>query len=339
MSPQLVSFPIPDNEDQRLAALRSYAILDSAPEMDFDALTRVAAHALHVPIAVVGLLDADRLWIKSHFGMDIPQLDRKIAFCAHSIMTPDEILVVENLKEDERFRDNPLVTEEPHLRFYAGAPLVDAQNHVLGTLALADTIPRKFDEAHRRILKDLALLVMVALDHHRLTAQLARYASTDHLTDLLNRGAFESAMRSQLAHSERCGEKFSVMYMDLDGFKLANDKFGHAAGDEVLREVARRLSRVKRDEDVLARIGGDEFAVLVRGDAESASNLGNRIEQAMQACIPLSCGSQACIGISVGIADYAVSGESYDALLARADSNLYQNKRNRREPGYPGMNI
>ena len=334
MSLQFETYPVPDNESQRHAALNTFAILDSAPEMDFDALTRVAAHALHVPIAVVGLLDADRLWIKSHFGLDVPQLDRRIAFCAHAVMKPDEILVVENLMEDARFKGYPLVADAPRLRFYAGAPLVDANKNVIGTLAIVDTIPRKFDEEHRRILKDLALLVMVVLDHHRLAAALASRARTDYLTNLLNRGAFESALHAQIAHAGRSGEIFSVLYMDLDGFKQANDRFGHARGDAVLREVARRLDHVKRDEDILARLGGDEFGMLVRGDMQSARKLADRIEKSMQTAISISCDRQACIGISVGIGEY-VAGESQDALLARADQDLYQNKRAHRPATLP----
>jgi len=139
---EIIQCPVPENEAQRLQAVRSYEILDSAPEMDFDALTRVAAYTFDAPAAVVGLMDSDRLWFKSRFGLDVPQLDRQIAFCAFAVMRPDELLVVEDLAQDPRFRGNPLVVEAPNLRFYAGAPLVDHQGYALGTIAVVDVRPR-----------------------------------------------------------------------------------------------------------------------------------------------------------------------------------------------------
>ena len=102
--------PLPQNEDQRLDALRSYEILDSDPELEFDALTRIATHTFNTPIAVVAMMDSDRLWFKSRIGLDIPQLDRKIAFCAHTINTPDAPLIVNDLSSDIRFARNPLVS-------------------------------------------------------------------------------------------------------------------------------------------------------------------------------------------------------------------------------------
>ena len=108
---------IPGNEAQRLQAVHSYDILDTPPELDFDTLTRVAAHAFNTPAAVIGLMDSDRLWFKSQLGLGVPQLDRQIAFCAHAIMRPDEPLVVEDLRQDHRFQRNPLVTQPPTCAF------------------------------------------------------------------------------------------------------------------------------------------------------------------------------------------------------------------------------
>src|SRR5665647_955542 len=134
----MINCPLPQNEAQRLQAVLSYEILDSGPEVDFDALTRVAAHTFDVPAAVVGLMDSDRLWFKSRFGLDAPQLDRQIAFCAFAVMQPGELLIVNDLALDPRFKGNPLVTAAPHLRFYAGAPLVDQHGYALGTIAVVD---------------------------------------------------------------------------------------------------------------------------------------------------------------------------------------------------------
>ncbi|MBI5430546.1 MAG: sensor domain-containing diguanylate cyclase [Nitrosomonadales bacterium] len=332
MGNEIMQCPIPENEAQRLEAVRSYEILDSSPEVDFDALTRVAAFAFDAPAAVVGLMDSDRLWFKSHFGLDVPQLDRQIAFCAHAVMKPNELLVIEDLAEDTRFSRNPLVVNAPNLRFYAGAPLVDHKGYALGTIAVVDVKPRKFSETQRHVLRDLSKLVMTALDNRRRALLLSRMARTDHLTGLANRADFDDVLSSQMAHTARTGETFALLYMDLDGFKMANDHFGHATGDEVLREVARRLSQQVREQDALARIGGDEFGVVIRGGTlESAQMLAKRIDHAVSAPIGIPGGGQVSIGISIGIATYCDSSEPHLALLERADRELYQAKRVKRE--------
>jgi GAF domain-containing protein len=124
--------PFPDNEQKRLNAVWSFQILDAEPELEFDALTRIASHALGAPIAVVAMMDTDRLWFKSRLGLEILQLDRKIASCAHAIMRPHEPLVVPDLMADQRFSDNPLVANSPHIRFDAGAPIVEPASHASG---------------------------------------------------------------------------------------------------------------------------------------------------------------------------------------------------------------
>jgi signal transduction histidine kinase/ActR/RegA family two-component response regulator len=167
-------FLVPENESERLRILRSYDIVDTPAELSFDALTRVAMHALNTPAAVIGLMDADRLWFKSQIGLGVAQLDRQIAFCAHAIMRPDELLVVEDLQQDARFRDNPLVTQEPYLRFYAGAALVDCHGYALGTIAVVDTQPRKFSEVQRTLLRDLSALVITALENRTAASELER---------------------------------------------------------------------------------------------------------------------------------------------------------------------
>lgn len=320
--------PTPDNEPQRLAALRAYDILDTPPEPDFDAVVRIASHAFGVPIAVVAMLDSERLWFKSKLGLELPQLDRRIAFCAHAIMRPREPLIVPDLRADARFAANPLVAGAPHIRFYAGAPVVDAAGHALGTLAVIDAQPRTFSDAQREALVDLSTMVMTALQSRRRALDLERLAMTDHLTGIANRAQFDQAISAELRHAMRTGEVFSVLCLDLDGFKDVNDGFGHAAGDEVLCEVARRLAQQVRLGDVLARLGGDEFAVLMRhGDQDAALTLAQRIAKAVHEPITLSSGDTVGVGISVGLASYTDAVPSVAALLAQADQALYQAKR------------
>jgi diguanylate cyclase (GGDEF)-like protein len=324
--------PFPENEPLRLQALRSYEILDTDPELEFDALTRVAAHAFSAPIAVVAMMDADRLWFKSKLGLDIPQLDRKIAFCAHAIMRPREAMVIPDLRSDDRFAENPLVAQPPHLRFYAGAPIVDPTGLPLGTIAVIDAQPRSFSDTQRDALMDLSTLVVTALQARRRALDLQRLAMTDYLTGIGNRVRFEKALVAELSHAMRAESPLSVVCMDLDEFKSVNDTFGHAAGDEVLCEVSRRLSALVRQGDVLARLGGDEFAIVMRdADHASAATLVERIAKTVRQPIALSMGQTVGIGISVGLATHTDGVSSAAALLARADRALYEAKRQSRD--------
>jgi diguanylate cyclase (GGDEF)-like protein len=319
--------PIPENESQRLRAVMSYEILDTAPELEFDALTRVAAHSFATPVAVVALMDSDRLWFKSKLGLSVPQLDRKIAFCAHAIMSPNEPLVVQDLHNDQRFAGNPLVANAPHLRFYAGAPIVDDKGNALGTIAVIDTEPRIFTDAQRHTVCDFATLVMTALDARKRAIELTRLATTDYLTGIANRAQFDLVNASEMGRAVRSGNPYSVLCMDLNGFKDVNDLYGHAAGDMVLREVADRMANVKRVGDLVARLGGDEFAVIARDSAyDDALVLAQRFIRAIEQPIMLAADLTIKVGVSLGIATSSPACTSAAALLDKADSALYKKK-------------
>lgn len=321
-------FLLPDNEQQRLAAVRYQSILDTLPEFEFDTLARVAAGAMNMPMAVIGLMDADRLWFKAKVGLEVPQLDRQIAFCSYAILRPNELLEVQDLSEDERFRYSPLVADSPRLRFYAGAPLVDPMGFALGTLAVIDTQPRSLNDMQRDLLKDLAALVVLALEKRLNELKLGEMALTDYLTGLANRVEFDRVLKAEMAHTRRTGEQFTVFYMDLNGFKAINDFYGHVAGDEVLKDVASRMQEQVRTEDLLARLGGDEFAVLMRQDFyESSHTLKQRIIDAMAPPVMLSNGELVQVSIAVGSATYTDASESITDLLCRADKSLYEVKR------------
>jgi diguanylate cyclase (GGDEF)-like protein len=207
-----------------------------------------------VPIATVSLIDTNRQWFKSSSGISVCDTSRDISFCAHAILS-DDIMHVENALKDERFFDNPLVIGEPKIRFYAGCPLV-VNNLKMGTFCLIDKKPRHFSEEDRQLLRDLAGMAEQDL--------AATYlATTDELTELVNRRGFENYSRHALSFCRRLKRPVTIVFFDLNGFKEINDQFGHAEGDFILKTFAEGMRAVFRESDVLARFGGDEFVALL----------------------------------------------------------------------------
>ncbi len=133
---------LPQNEEQRLEALRSYKILDTLPEEEYDSITKIAAEICDTPIALVSLIDAKRQWFKSRYGLNVTETPRDFAFCAHSILEPNELFIIPDATKDPRFFDNPLTTDIPNVVFYVGAPLITQEGYALGTLCVIDNKPR-----------------------------------------------------------------------------------------------------------------------------------------------------------------------------------------------------
>ncbi|MDG1819980.1 MAG: EAL domain-containing protein [Porticoccaceae bacterium] len=156
--------PLPTNEKQRLEALRSLDLLDSKAESEFDELTALAAQICNVPVALVSLVDENRQWFKSKVGLEVDETSREVAFCAHSILNPEQIMEIPDAHLDKRFADNPLVTEDPKIRFYAGAPLTTSSGHTLGTLCVLDYNPRSLTDSQKTALDMLRLLTVQQIE-------------------------------------------------------------------------------------------------------------------------------------------------------------------------------
>ncbi len=153
---------VPPDDDARVQSLRRLLVLDTPPQERFDSLTAYAASVFQVPIALVSLVDRDRQWFKSRCGLGVTQTPRDLSFCGHAILR-DEVMVVRDAWADERFRDNPLVTGDPFIRFYAGAPLVLEDGHKVGTFCLIDRRPRTLDAWEQAHLRDLARVAALEL--------------------------------------------------------------------------------------------------------------------------------------------------------------------------------
>jgi GAF domain-containing protein len=155
--------PLPPDESARLAALQRYNILDTKAEAAFDVIAKLAANICDASVASIGLIDHERLWFKSIYGLALAETSRESALCAHAI-AQDDLLEVPDFSGDERFRHHPLATVEPKLRFYAGAPLRTPDGHALGTICVMDPRTRTLTEKQRSALKGLAVLVMNLLE-------------------------------------------------------------------------------------------------------------------------------------------------------------------------------
>ncbi|MFK3659176.1 diguanylate cyclase [Scandinavium sp. NPDC088450] len=253
----------PENETQRLASLRESGILDAGDPARFDRLTRLARRLFNVPMAMVSLVDEESLVFKSCNGLRYASLPRDISFCGHVILSETPLLVPD-ARNDARFSDNPLVTGEPHIRFYAGYPLRLPDGAMVGSFCLLDHDKRTFTDDDVAVLKDLAAIVE---DEFETIAE----ATTDVLTGLLNRRGFEHLANFAISSAHRRAEPLTLGWLDLDRFKEINDRFGHAEGDVALRQMAQLLTNAFRDSDLLVRHGGDEFGILFSDTDESGA--------------------------------------------------------------------
>lgn len=306
-------------ERERLCALDRYDVLDTPPEEAFDRITRLVRRVFEVPIAAVTLIDGHRQWFKSRQGLDVAETDLAQSLCHMAVMR-GEPLVIENTLHDPRVRTNRCVTEGLKLRFYAGIPLVTPDGHTVGTLCAADIEPRSFSPHEVEILSDLARLVLSELE-------LRTLATTDALTGTMSRRAFREEAGRALSLAKRHSNDLSLLMFDLDHFKRVNDTHGHGAGDLVLSEVTAACRRDLRTSDLMGRLGGEEFAILLPHTGSSAAFAVAEKLRSSIARLRLTVGTaEISATASFGVCGIDASVHDVDTLLERSDKALYAAK-------------
>ena len=330
--------PIPDNELERIESLRRMLLLSSPDEEAFDRVTRTVKRMFSVPIALVSLIDSQRQWFKSCIGLPIRETAREISFCGHAI-AHNQLLVVENAAADPRFSDNPLATGEPHVIFYAGRPLYNAEGYAVGTLCMIDHHPRTFTVEDRRSLDDLGYWVEnifatreLSQTQQALLAELdeaRRSSMLDPMLNIWNRAAAMMMLERESLRAFRSHSPLSIMMIDVDHFKQINDEFGHPGGDAVLIEIAKRMLGTTRTYDTLGRWGGDEFmVVLPDASPEKAAEIAQRLLRSVE--YPFLLDEKIVeFSISIGIstADFITETPEANEHLARAEQALLTAKR------------
>lgn len=313
---------IPKNEAERLHALRALRILDTSHEERFDRITRVAKRMFNVAISLISLVDESRQWFKSRQGIEASETPRDVSFCGHAI-NHDGLFIITDALIDERFFDNPLVTDAPNIRFYAGCPLKLRQGINIGTLCIIDSKPRVFDEEDQLLLKDLGTIIEQEI-------QSIQLATLDELTLISNRRGFMTMVNQMLKVCQRDKKTMSFVVFDLNKFKAINDDYGHHEGDFVLAKFAQIMLESFSEYDVIGRLGGDEFVAMLSGrTVEEITVFLERFAVCVDE-VNENLNKPYRIQYSVGVTSFSHdTDKSIEEMIQCADAAMYQQKKKR----------
>lgn len=333
--------PTPNSPDEpaRIEALRACNLVDAPLDERFERIMRLALRMLKVSFVGISLVDADRKWFKSIQGLDVEETGRDVPFCGHTILG-SEAMIVPDARCDERFAANPLVTGPPHIRFYAGCPVRAIDGTNIGTFCVIDPEPREPNREDIEALRDLAGMVEAEIRHSSSNAVHAmllddmnaemRRSLVDPLTRVWGREGILGVAEEAIDRTAKGQDGAALVMVDLDRFKQVNDSYGHAAGDEVLRVCARRMVGALREGDVVGRLSGDEF-LLVLCPCESADAAETVTERVRVRLVetPVRCGG-ASIDVSASFGVRFVdrgNTQKVASILEFADRALYDSKR------------
>lgn len=355
--------PLP-TETERLQALSDYG-LDPQHELpSLDPVVRIASRMFNMPVAVINMIGSDHVFFAASVGVGEVDMRRDVSFCAHAI-TQSDVMVVPDATLDDRFHDNPLVSGDAHVRFYAGVPLLSPEGHPLGVLCVIDTEPHgdfSSDDSDRlrelaRMAADRLELRRVEVSAERTRAEAAMHAAEQEASAVLAAAATQPAdmemarkrenedLRKLTSFDPLTGlanrgifyrrveevllhpSSAAILMVDLDGFKDINDTMGHAVGDVILRELAARLDRTVGPCDTVARLGGDEFAILQPNvmDLKQATELAQTVLARIAEPISVQ-GQELRLTASCGVALAPLHAHEALELVGNADLALVKAK-------------
>ena len=301
--------PDPSDEFARQRALDSYRVLDTMPEQAYDDIVQLAATLCGAPIALVSLIDRDRQWAKAKIGMDETQVSRDIAFCDHAIREPHQLLEVPDTMRDARFSDNPFVALGDGMRFYAGMPLVTPSGCPIGTVCVADSVPRRLNDAQRAALGALSRLTINLMEAHARERALQR-AATLH-----------AAPAATLA-STAAATGYTVAIIEMQGYATFVSHSGDRVAERLLEQLDATLEACIRPAsgDVLNRATGSvECIAVIQGDDASAT-----LEALQRGCDMFS--RENGVQVLMASAPSASPGEAPEMVFLRADEALSMEK-------------
>ncbi|ALS98265.1 GGDEF domain-containing protein [Lacimicrobium alkaliphilum] len=318
---------IPADEEERLSELNRLNILDTAAEVRFDRYTSMVADIFDFPVVLVSLVSHDRQWFKSSIGLDLKECPRDISLCGHAIVQQGVMVIPDTLK-DKRFANNPLVTGEPYIRFYAGAVVHSPKGQPLGTLCLIDHEPREFNEQQCKRLRQFAELIESEIKHNsdleELRASVEFSAFYDPLTQLPNRRLLTDRLEKLLELSEFEKRQVAVLLFNVAGLRLFNQSLGTEAGDELLRQLADRLQGCCPAGGTVARLQADEF-VLVFPSLNSNKNHIDKVAEQARAALVKSfrlMSKEHYIRVQIGASVFPDNGVTSAGLLEQASAAI-----------------
>lgn len=341
----MISYPPPKFEEQKSEILQRYQILSDEQTAGALFVADTIALALRMPYVIAALNRRYRSWYRCEHGLADYAMGDLQSYFARTHLA-QQIFDVSDIRDDDFFQSHTTGLNLPEMRALAGVPLTDPNGKRFGTLCVAHPEPHAFSETQLNILKSFGRLVsndicvrsaaryavrdLIELEHEK--CDLFELATIDPLTKALNRRAFMRFSERELARYRRDNSKLSALMLDIDHFKRVNDVHGHAMGDKVLAKLVSVAAGVLRQEDLIGRLGGEEFAiVLVDSDASSALKVADRIRQAIkQIKFPGDMGPFN-VSVSIGVAEPTFTEVSINDALERADAALYHAKRNGRD--------
>lgn len=318
---------VPASEEERLGELYRLNILDTAAETRFDRYTGLVADIFEFPVVLISLVDRDRQWFKSSLGWGMKECPRDISFCGHTI-NHHGVMVVPDARADKRFAGNPLVTTEPHIRFYAGVAVHGPRGLPLGTLCLIDHEPRDFDERQCWRLRQFAELIEAEIRHNAdleaLRSSVEFSAYYDPLTRLPNRRLLTDRLTKLLELSEREHRQVAVLLFNVTGLRLFNQSLGTEAGDQLLQQVAERLQHCCPAGGTVGRLQADEFVLAfpaLEQESDQVDQVASQARAALGTSFQLS-GQDHYIQVQIGASIFPENGLTPASLLEQASAAI-----------------